>query len=83
MHLDGEVASDTTRDVMQICSVNSVHRVSESANISEIPGAHDISRVPGACDIFEVPGAHDILSARGMNFGDHKTTTSVIGSNQV
>ena len=31
----------------------------------------------------QVPGACDFLSARGMNFSDHKTITSVIGSSQV
>ena len=41
MCLDREVASDTTQDVMQICGVNSAHKVSKSENISEVPGAHD------------------------------------------
>ena len=47
MCLDREVASDTTQDVMQICSVNSAHRVSKSENISEVPGARDILECQG------------------------------------
>ena len=43
MCLDREVASDTTQDVMQICGVNSAHKVSKSENISKVPGAHDFS----------------------------------------
>ena len=79
--LDGEVASDTTWDVMQICSVKLAHGVSKSANIS-MPGACDIS-MPEACDIFKVPGACDIWSARGMNSNDCRNVTLVIGSSQV
>ena len=70
--LDREVASDTTRNVMQICNVNSAHGVNES----------DISECQGHVT-FQVPGAQDILSTRGMTFSDHKTTTSMIGSRQV
>ena len=58
---------------MQICDVNSAYRVGEL-------------KIFLKCQwyvTFFSARAHDILSARGMSFSDHKTTTSVIGSSQV
>ena len=56
MWLDREVASDTTQDAMQICGMNSAHRVSESENISEVPGARDVLKCQGHVT-FQIPGA--------------------------
>ena len=45
---------------MQICDVNSAHRVSESENISEVPGACDILKCQGHV-AFQVPGEQALV----------------------